>query len=171
MYFGNISDEELVQYHQQIQNNFVISLEEALTSDLFKIVPVIVNSIYKVYPLFYCSEIYSNNPEDKIIENKCILCEKKNTTFFTFKSEIVFNETVQIEWMYDWAYGFKIYVFDAFTNSPIENVICNILHNGISYTKSTNSNGIAWILYPIMSKPSKVTLTYGGETITVIGED
>ena len=86
MYFGNISDSELSQFHNQVLNNFSMPLVDVLASSLFKIETIISDSIYKIYPLFYCEEISSSNAEDRIIENKCIICEKNTDTRLYFNT-------------------------------------------------------------------------------------
>lgn len=85
MYFTNISDNELTQYHQQVKNNFSITIHTILTNtlDLFKI-EEITDTVLKIYPLFYCEKITSTNPNDKITDNKLIICEKNNNTRLTF---------------------------------------------------------------------------------------
>ena len=90
MYFGNIADSELKQYHETVKNNFSMSLSNVLSSDLFKIETIITDTIYKIYPLFYCDTITSTNKKDKILDNKCIICEKDTSTrlYFNTKTEL-----------------------------------------------------------------------------------
>ena len=87
MYFGNIADSELKQYHETVKNNFSMSLSNILSSDLFKIETIITDTIYKIYPLFYCDTITSTNKNDKILDNKCIICEKDTSTRLYFNTE------------------------------------------------------------------------------------
>lgn len=87
MYFGNISDRELSQYHNKVYTNFSMGLITVLSSPLFKIEEIVPNNIYKIYPLFYCENISSTNSADKIIENKCIICIKNTNTLLHFKTE------------------------------------------------------------------------------------
>lgn len=87
MYFTDINDAELSQYHNKVYNNFSMPLVRVLSSPLFKIEIIIPNSIYKIYPLFYCEEISSSNDDDKIIENKCVICVKNTDTRLYFKTE------------------------------------------------------------------------------------
>ena len=87
MYFGNIADSELKQYHETVKNNFSMSLSNVLSSDLFKIETIITDTIYKIYPLFYCDTITSTNKNDKILDNKCIICEKDTSTRLYFNTD------------------------------------------------------------------------------------
>ena len=87
MYFSNINNPELKQFHKVIPYNFNMSLTDALSSDLFYIETVIPNSIYRIYLLFYCDKITSSNVNDVILENKCIICNKTSEeTYFNFVS-------------------------------------------------------------------------------------
>ena len=114
MYFSNISDAELSQYHNQVYDNFSMALVTVLTSPLFKIETIVSNSIYKIYPLFYCKEISSSNNEDKIIENKCIICTKDTNTRLYFKTDNEYTvSSLGCSWTEDWTYGiFMGTVFD-----------------------------------------------------------
>ena len=88
MFYSDITNKELQYFHNLTVPNFSIKLTDILTSGLFKKETIIADSIYKVYPLFYCKEISSTNPDDRILENKCIICEKKTSeTYFTFRSD------------------------------------------------------------------------------------
>ena len=85
MYYSNITNKELQAFHNLKVPNFTITLTDLLTSDLFKVETVITDSIYKIVPLFYTSEITSSNPNDKILDNQCIICEKTSEeTYLTF---------------------------------------------------------------------------------------
>lgn len=86
MYFSNISDIELAQYHQKVETHFTRRLEtitDETEPNLFKI-EEITNTILKIYPMFYCDKITSSNPNDKIINNRCIICEKDTNTRLDF---------------------------------------------------------------------------------------
>lgn len=88
MYYSNITNEELQYFHNLTVPNFSIKLTDVLTSDLFKKETIITDTIYKIYPLFYCKEITSTNPDDRVLENKCIICKKESTeTYLTFRSD------------------------------------------------------------------------------------
>ena len=94
MYFSNISDTELVKYPRPLIDNFTIRLSDILhktdnlfDNKLFKIEEIITDTIFKIYPLFSCKEISTSNNNDKIFENKLIICKKEEKeTFITFKS-------------------------------------------------------------------------------------
>ena len=86
MYFSNISDIELAQYHQKVETHFTRTLEtitDETEPNLFKI-EEITDTILKIYPMFYCDKITSSNPNDKIINNRCIICEKDINTRLDF---------------------------------------------------------------------------------------
>ena len=88
MYFTDITNEELQYFHNIMVHNFTVKLSQALTSKLFKVEEIIADSIYKIFPLFYTNEITSSNSNDKILENKCIICQKtENETYLTFKKD------------------------------------------------------------------------------------
>ena len=94
MYFTDITNEQLQYFHNLTANNFSIALSDVLhqtnnefDNKLFKIEEIITDSIYKIYPIFYASEIKSTNPNDEILENKCIICQKQDIeTYLTFIS-------------------------------------------------------------------------------------
>lgn len=98
MYFSNISDKEL-QYFKGLKiPNFSISLTEMLTSKLFKIETIIAGNLYKIYPLFYTNKIISSNPDDNILDNKCLIVSKQTKeTYFQFikdedKDVVIYHE-------------------------------------------------------------------------------
>ena len=76
MYYTDITNSELAYFHNRPVHNFTAKLSDILNSDLFQIEEIITNSIYKIYPLFYTNEITSSNSNDRILENKCIICQK-----------------------------------------------------------------------------------------------
>ena len=85
MYFKNISNEELRQFHPVNTQDFIMSLTDILDSNLFKIENH--DGIYRIFPLFYCNSIKSNNPTDNILENRCIIASKMSEeTYFTFST-------------------------------------------------------------------------------------
>ncbi len=87
MYFDNISNAELNKLPKEYMPNFNIKLSVALTHDLFKVEEIVDDTIYRVYPLFNCKTIQSSNPNDRIFENRLIICTKKATeTYLTFIS-------------------------------------------------------------------------------------
>ena len=87
-YYSNIANQELQYFHQLLVKNFTIKLTDVLTSGLFKVETIIADSIYKIYPLFYSNTITSSNPDDRILDNRCIICNKKEKeTYITFISD------------------------------------------------------------------------------------
>ena len=55
---------------------------------MFKVETIIADTIYKIYPLFYTNTITSSNSDDRILDNKCIICNKKDKeTYITFISD------------------------------------------------------------------------------------
>ena len=88
VYYSNITNKELQYFHNRPVHNFTAKLTDVLSSDLFQIEEIITNSIYKIYPLFYTNQITSSNSNDKILENKVIICQKtEEETYLTFKSD------------------------------------------------------------------------------------
>ncbi|MBR1610731.1 MAG: hypothetical protein IJ672_04470, partial [Methanobrevibacter sp.] len=97
MYFTNLSNTELELYPGRIQiRNMSLSLLDMLNSDLFKTVNL-GGGLYKIFPLFYCREITSNNKEVvKILDNKCIITSNMDNLFFNFLTDdegtVIFND-------------------------------------------------------------------------------
>ena len=88
MYYTNIGNPDLQYFKNLTVPNFTIKLTDLLSSDLFKVDEIITDTIYKIYPLFYCKEISSSNTEDKILENKLVICMKHDQeTYLTFRSD------------------------------------------------------------------------------------
>ena len=89
MYNGNINDEELALFLEDLYvPNFTIKLSTALNSDLFQVETIKEGSIYKLYPLFNTKTISSTNPEDKIFDNKMIICtQQEKETRLSFISD------------------------------------------------------------------------------------
>ena len=85
MYFKNISNEELRQFRPVKTQDFIMSLTDVLDSNLFKVEDN--DGIYRIFPFFYCNTIKSNNPTDKILDNRCIIASRMDDeTYFTFKT-------------------------------------------------------------------------------------
>ena len=104
MYFSNIANEELQNFHGIVNVDFSMSLTDILTSNLFKVETVIPDNIYRVYPLFYCKEVISSNANDKILGTRCLILHKSDyETYLSFisnhsKDNIILNEnTVRIK--------------------------------------------------------------------------
>lgn len=88
MYFSNIMNEELTKFHNQNIENFSISLSDLLESELFNVETIMTDSLYRVYPLFYCETVSSTNSNDKILSNRCFILNKESSeTYITFTSD------------------------------------------------------------------------------------
>lgn len=88
MYFDNITNQDLQYFHDLKVPNFSIKLTDVLTSDLFKKETIVSGSIYKIFPLFYCNEISSTNPNDRVLDNRCVIVKQEtNETYLTFISD------------------------------------------------------------------------------------
>ena len=93
MYFSNIADTELNKYPKPLVNNFSIKLSDilhktggAFDNKLFKIEEILTDKIYKIYPLFRCTEINSSNTTDEIFDNRLIICKKEDKEYASFGS-------------------------------------------------------------------------------------
>lgn len=88
MYFSNINNEELKKFHKVFPCNFSMSLSNILSSNLFVVETIIPDRIYRIFLQFYCNNITSTNPDNVILENKCIICKKEEyETYFNFISD------------------------------------------------------------------------------------
>lgn len=88
MYFDNITNKDLQYFHDLKVPNFSIKLTDVLTSDLFKKETIVSGSIYKIFPLFYCNEISSTNPNDRVLDNRCVIVKQETSeTYLTFISD------------------------------------------------------------------------------------
>ena len=88
MPYTDIMNPELQYFKGLTVPNFTIKLTDVLTSDLFKVDEIITDTIYKIYPLFYCKEITSSNTGDKVLENRLVICMKHDQeTYLTFRSD------------------------------------------------------------------------------------
>ena len=100
MYFSNIANEELKHFHGIIGADFSMSLTDILTSNLFKVETIIADSIYRIYPLFYCRKVISSNTNDKILDTRCLILQKtENETYLSFitnspRDNIILNEHI-----------------------------------------------------------------------------
>ena len=92
MYFSDICDEELNLFHRSIKVNEKFKLEEILSSDLF-ISEIVDGSCVRFIPLFYSDDIVSNDDSDKILDDKCVICDYNESKIFNFKS----NSTTKTE--------------------------------------------------------------------------
>ena len=100
MYFSNIANEELQHFHNIVGVDFSMSLTDILVSNLFKVETIVADSIYRVYPLFYCEEIISSNVNDKLLDTKCLILQKmQHETYLSFitnspRDNVILNESV-----------------------------------------------------------------------------
>lgn len=170
MYFTNVSDTELSQFHETVTNNFEMLLTSVLTSNLFKVETIMSNEIYKIFPLFYCEEIISSNPDDKILDNKCAICAKKDNTVLEFKTKHI-NTDVLLNWASDGTqYGFTIFVYNQYTGDPISDVVVEGIVNKPteSFKGTTDKEGIFTCSFNLSHEYlldlTKLYLTYDGVT-------
>ena len=128
-YYTNISNPELYYFHQIPVKNFTIKLGDILTSGLFKTEEIIEDTIYKIYPLFYTQEITSSNPDDKILDNKCVLCtpHENKETYLTFISDPTEDITDYITWA--WFYDLSENLSTNQFNSIVSLLRQNTIHN------------------------------------------
>lgn len=127
MYNSNVQDSELTKFHNKVKANLSFELAEMMDNPLF-IVEEITDTIYKIIPLFNCDSISSSNEEDRILDNKCIICIYKADTIFNFISNNEVNEIGFILWVEE-KYGEAILigiVYDTANNNPIMNVNLSI---------------------------------------------
>lgn len=92
MYFSNISNPELQHLHNTLGADFSMSVNEILhkagdvfDNKLFIVEEIISDKLYRVYPQFYCNNIISSNPNDKNLDNRCLILEKtEHETYLSF---------------------------------------------------------------------------------------
>jgi len=134
VYYSNITNSELAYFHNRPVHNFTVKLSQMLTSDLFQVEEIITDKIYKIYPLFYTGTITSSNPNDRILDNKVIICQKLESTeennqetYFTFISD----ETADIA---DYSeYGTYYEIGDQLTESQY-NAYISLLKQNVRHT-------------------------------------
>ena len=148
MYFSDISNSELAKYHNTIKNNFELPFTEMISSSLFKVETIISNKLYKVYPLFYCENITSTNPNDEIMENKCIICQHNKNTLFSFQSTkpITNNGRFSVKITPN---GIVVYVYDYINDVSLSNAEIYIKaeqsNEVYEYNGFTDENGVFYI--------------------------
>ncbi|MBO6275067.1 MAG: carboxypeptidase regulatory-like domain-containing protein, partial [Methanobrevibacter sp.] len=119
MYFSNISNVELQQFHNFKMKNFNISLTEMLNSNLFKVETIINDTLYRVFPLFYTDNVKSSNSDDKILDNRCIIAIKKDKeTYYSF----INNEEDGTIVIYDSSFDFKT-IGDQLTDEEFNSIV------------------------------------------------
>ena len=95
MYFSNIGNEELQQFHNMVGAHFSMSLSNIIQSRLFKIEEIIAGRIYRIYPLFYCKNIISSNPNDMILDTRCLILQKTDSeTYLSFITDEINDNIV-----------------------------------------------------------------------------
>lgn len=170
MYFTNINDAELSLFHKTVQNNLNITLPYVLTSPMFKIEEIIENKLYKVYPLFYCEKIVSSNSNDKILDNKCIICEKNIGTVFSFQTSHINAGTIELGYSiyYDF-YGVCVFCYDKLSGNPVNNVeIDGITNRNEKFNGFTDNRGLWTSLFIGETKYFlKFELKYENQTLDV----
>ena len=134
--YESITDKELVFFHRKINCTLSIELEEVHDNPLF-IVDSINESFYKIIPLFNCEEIISSNPEDRILENKCIICIPAENTIFSFISNTAIGDFSLITQI--GSFNQKLYccgrVFNKENLNPIKDVNLKVnFNNGTAET-------------------------------------
>lgn len=149
MYFTNISYKELQEFHDKVHINVRINLQDTLNNGLFKIVTI--GDLLKVFPLFYTDRIESSNSNDKIMENKCVICENKNDTILYF----IADETIPVlnltyNHYSDFTNYLVFYFYDAITGNTIYNVSANFIFKENNETIQENKlnsdkNGIIYL--------------------------
>ena len=147
MYYTDITNSELAYFHNRPVHNFTAKLTDVLSSDLFKVEEIISDSIYKIYPLFYTNEITSSNSNDRILENKCIICQKlEDETYLTFKS----NDGEIIDFT---DYGTYYNIGDSLTmaqfNAYVSLLRQNVKHNDEIHIKDTVNGEYGTYLFDI----------------------
>ena len=156
MYFSNIGDSELSQYHNLVLNDFKMTLTDVLVSDLFKVEEIVSDSIFKVYPLFYCSSIESNNYDDKVLDNRCVICKNATDTVLSFDTSKEIVGSVDFGYsVYNGAVGFVVYCYDTNTNIPLSDIVLTVETSKGTFNIVTGVNGA-------------ITYNYTGETLISI---
>ena len=125
MYFKNISDPELNQLPKPYAPNFSIKLSDilhktngAFDNKLFRIEEIVTGKLYRIYPMFNTKRIESTNPNDRIFENRLIICTKETSeTFVTFISDE--NSEIQDYSNYATLYS----IGDSLTTSQFNSIV------------------------------------------------
>lgn len=122
MYFKDITDEELTQFHNKVHINYKTKISNILNNDLFEIEQI--NDLIKIIPLFYFDNAYSSNSNDKLIDNKLFLCEYKGDTELIFDTN---DKNLNCGILtYDENDTIIIYLYNQLTGKPIADVTAHI---------------------------------------------
>ena len=123
MYFSSIANHELVNFHEKVNVNYHVKISEVFNNKLFIVEEM--GELLKVIPLFYTKIITSSNPNDRIVENKVILCENNNDTVLYFDNGIQpVNPELEVQ-VYDKHDYIICYLFDRKTGKPLD-VVCDV---------------------------------------------
>lgn len=183
MYFSNIADNEIAQFHGTVENNFNIPIS-IIQNGMFEIENIIDEKLYKVYPLFYCEGIASTNPDDVIFDNKCIILDYDSNTRLYFKSalniaevEVGFDSLIKYTSNYIECEDTNalFLFFDKNTNRLLEGVkvTADLVCNNVHYKDEGISNAEGLVYLPnLMNAPDKfttglITAEYNNQTITI----
>ena len=180
MYFSNINDAELNQFHGKSIINMDTSLEEILTSSLFKVETIRSGILWRIYPLFYCESITSSNPDDRILDNKCIICIANQDGYqaLSFKSpyddtdiHLKYNITYVNQYPYTLPPAYTIIIYNSINQQPIQNAEVTITTDTPStFNGVTNENGqYNWNDEDTTSQITDITVNYNGTTYTLLG--
>ena len=121
MYFTNIGYRELQQFHEKVKNNFNIRLSEVTSNGLFKVENM--GGLLKIFPLFYSDKIESSNTNDKVLDNKCVICENKtDTSLFFIVDEMIKVLSLDYSYYSDFNTYLVFYLFDGGNGNSLSNV-------------------------------------------------
>ena len=149
MYFTNISNNELQQFHEQVKVNLKVRIEDLTNYPFIKTENM--DDILKIYPLFYVDKIESTNSNDKVFENKCIICENKpDTTIYFISDENVPVLSLDYSYYTDYENFLVFYLYDGFNSSSLYNVEAEVVLKNddvvvSELTKYSNRNGVIYL--------------------------
>lgn len=174
MYDNNLNGKELCEFHNKVKINKSYRLSEVFNNNpLFKIVQI-TNNIYKIFPLFYCDKIISSNEEDRIIENKYIICNYNEYTILQFISNTVVNDFNLVYEIVNKHSDNLLYgiIYDSNNKNPIKeaNVTINIfsINNLLKENINLNSDEYGGFIIPLKNHQNtdivKFTIIVGDNT-------
>ena len=126
MYFTNITNKELYQFHNKVKSNFNMKISEIINSPLFRV----ENSgdLLRIYPLFYTDKIVSSNSIDRILEDKCIISQNNlNTTLFFIVDEKIPVLSINYSFKTDYLKYWEFYIYDGYKGSPLSNALIHLI--------------------------------------------
>ena len=156
MYYSNISDNEVKQFHEKIKLTAGYSELNSLDSDLFdKTIP------NKCIPLFYTDEV-SGNENIRILDNKIILYtddDDLDSVYFKGKIEnITFNVLAKIE--HPSNYLLRLHFYDnvsLFSLAGFQFHIKQSVANGVN--KDVVSDDYGNVIIPLETNQGTFTIT------------